>query len=323
MRVLVTGCAGFVGWKTSELLLADGHEVVGLDNLNDYYSPVLKRWRIQQLNTCCSGRFSFFEGDLADKVLLTRIANESNLEAVINLAARAGVRPSIEEPELYIETNLSAFLGLLEVMAHHGIRKLVQASSSSVYAGQKSPFSEDQRVDWPLSPYAATKKAAESLAYSYHHLYQIDVAIVRYFTVYGPAGRPDMSPLRFTHCIASGIPLSLFGDGSQRRDFTYIDDIARGTIAALRPLGYEILNLGGGYEPLSMTAMISQLESLIGKKALIDYQPSNPADMKDTSADTSKAERLLDWHARVKPEDGLKALVDWYVKERNWLASEL
>jgi nucleoside-diphosphate-sugar epimerase len=323
MRILVTGCAGFVGWKTSELLLADGHDVVGLDNLNEYYSPVLKKWRIKQLQTTFPDRFNFVKGELGDRALLAKTVSSPRVDAVINLAARAGVRPSIDQPGLYLETNLTAFLGLLEVMVENGIPKLVQASSSSVYAGQQAPFREDQLVDRPLSPYAATKKAAESLAYSYHHLHQIDVSIVRYFTVYGPAGRPDMSPLRFTHCIASGIPLTLYGDGSQSRDFTYIDDIARGTIAALRPLGYEILNIGGGYDPMSMSGMIGLLESYLGKKARIDYQPVNPADMKDTSADISKAERMLGWKAQVQPAEGLKSLVNWYLREQDWLTDEL
>ncbi|MEX0322326.1 MAG: NAD-dependent epimerase/dehydratase family protein [Puniceicoccaceae bacterium] len=323
MNVLVTGCAGFVGWKTTELLLAAGHNIIGLDNLNDYYSPALKQWRIKQLEGMDSGSFKFIIGDIGDRALLESIANETKLDAVINLAARAGVRPSIEQPEIYLETNVTSFLGLLEVMVKKQIKKLVHASSSSVYAGQQAPFREDQVVDKPLSPYAATKKASETLAYAYHYLHHLDISVVRYFTVYGPAGRPDMSPLRFTHCIASGIPLSLFGDGSQSRDFTYIDDIARGTVSALEPLGFEVLNIGGGYEPLSISSMISKLETYLGTKAQINYLPANPADMKDTSADTSKAQRLLGWQARVNPDEGLQSLVDWYLREKEWLAAEL
>lgn len=323
MKIFLTGCAGFVGWKTGELLLREGHSVVGLDNLNNYYSPKLKQWRVEQLRGLPGGGFRFIEGDLLDTNLLDRIFGEESFDAVINLAARAGVRPSIEQPLLYTETNLNAAVGLMEVMLRHGVRKLVQASTSSVYAGQPAPFREDQPVDRPLSPYAASKKAAEVMAYTYHHLHGLDVSVVRYFTVYGPAGRPDMSPLKFTHRIAQGKSFPLYGDGEQRRDFTYVDDIARGTIAALKPLGYEIINLGGGNEPMSINSMIHLLETYLGKQAVIDRQPWNEADMRDTAADISKASELLDWHPQVAPEQGLKALAEWYLQEASWLSFEL
>jgi nucleoside-diphosphate-sugar epimerase len=222
-----------------------------------------------------------------------------------------------------VATNLDAAVGLMEQMVRHGVKKLVQASTSSVYAGQPAPFREDQPVDRPLSPYAASKKAAEVMAYTFHHLHGIDVSVVRYFTVYGPAGRPDMSPLKFTHCIANERPFPLYGDGEQRRDFTYIDDIARGTIAALVPLGYEILNLGGGNEPVSINTMIGLIERFTGKPARIERHPFNPADMRDTAADIGKAERLLGWIPRTGPEAGLKALADWYLAEADWLGPEL
>lgn len=303
--------------------MASGCDVVGLDDLNDYYSKRLKNWRLDQIQAQAKNNFTFIQGDLGDRSLLSDLFQKHTFDAVINLAARAGVRYSIENPGLYFETNLTAFLGLLEEMVKNKVNKLVQASTSSVYAGQPSPFTEDLKVDCPLSPYAASKKSAEALAYTFHHLYDLDVSIVRYFTVYGPAGRPDMSPLKFTHCIANGIPFPLYGDGKQRRDFTYVDDIARGTIAALKPLGHEVINLGGGYEPMSILKMIQLLEQFTGNKAVIDYQPFNPADMVETSADISKANSLLGWHSMVKPEEGMKALVDWYLSERDWLAAEL
>ena len=324
MKILLTGCAGFVGWKTGEQLLEAGHEVVGLDNLNPYYSPKLKQWRVAQLESRLpGGRFRFVEGDLVDGALLDRILGGERIEAVINLAARAGVRPSIEEPMLYVETNLTAAAGLMQAMVKHGVKKLVQASTSSVYAGQPAPFREDQPVDRPLSPYASSKKAAEVMAYTFHHLHGLDVSVVRYFTVYGPAGRPDMSPLKFTHCIAQGIPFPLYGDGEQRRDFTYIDDIASGTVAALKPLGYEILNLGGGNEPISINRMIGILEEALGKQAVIDPQPWNPADMRETAADIAKARALLGWEPQTPPTDGLRALARWYQQEAGWLTGEL
>lgn len=320
-QILLTGCAGFVGWKTGELLLEDGHEVVGLDNLNDYYPVALKHWRVGQLKRF--PKFTFVQGDLLETNTLEALFAEHDFDAVINLAARAGVRPSIAEPDLYVATNLTAAVDLMQTMVRHGVGKLVLASTSSVYAGQPAPFREDQPVDRPLSPYAASKKAAEVMAYTYHHLHGLDVSVVRYFTVYGPAGRPDMSPLKFTHRIASGKEFPLYGDGEQRRDFTYIDDIARGTIAALKPLGYEIFNLGGGNQPLSINTMIRELEVHLNRAAVIDHQPFNAADMRDTAADIAKAGRLLDWKPRVAPRDGLKALAKWYQQEAHWLAPAL
>jgi nucleoside-diphosphate-sugar epimerase len=219
-----------------------------------------------------------------------------------------------------VATNLAGVVNILESMAKHGVRKFVQASSSSLYAGQPAPFTEEQPVDRPLSPYAASKKASESMAYTYHHLYGIDVTILRYFTVYGPAGRPDMTPLKFVHRIASGKPFPLYGDGEQQRDFTYIDDIARGTVAALKPLGYEIINLGAGREPISINRMIRLFEDFLGRSAIIEKEPVNPADMRDTAADNSKAGRLLGWYPQVKPEEGFRKLVDWYREEEAWLA---
>jgi len=317
MHVLLTGAAGFVGWKTAQLLLRDGHTVTGLDNFLDLYPVGLKRWRRDQLTGL--ENFSFVEGDLGDAALLERLFSENGFDAVINLAACAGVRMSIEKPLLYVDNNVRAGTVLMEAMVKHKVGKLVLASTSSLYAGHDIPFSEDKPADRPLSPYAASKKAAETMAYTYHHLHGLDVTILRYFTVYGPAGRPDMSPLKFTHRIARGRPFPLYGDGEQRRDFTYIDDIAAGTVKGLKPLGYEIINLGGGNEPLAINRMISLLEEYLGKTALLDRHPFNEADMPETAADLTKARTLLDWESHTAPEEGFARLVEWYQANVDWL----
>ena len=247
MTLLITGCAGFIGARTSQLALEAGHEVVGLDNLNDYYDPRIKRHRLDQL--LANEGFRFLEMDIEDGVALDRVFAVRHFDAVINLAARAGVRASIQTPHVYMHTNTVGTLNLLERMALHGVSKFVIASTSSLYAGLPMPFREDALVTRPISPYAATKLAAEALTHVWHHLHGIDVSVVRYFTVYGPSGRPDMAPFRFSEWIRRNQPITLYGDGLQTRDFTYIDDIARGTLAALQPLGYEIINLGGGNAP--------------------------------------------------------------------------
>ncbi len=315
--ILVTGAAGFVGWKTAAMLLEQGHEVVGMDNLNDYYDVRLKQWRLTDLRQTAQrvGKpFTFVDGDIENLARVQRLFEQHKFDSVINLAARAGVRYSLENPHVYMTTNAHGTLNLLECMRSSGVNKFVLASTSSLYAGQTPPFREDMPVDEPLSPYAATKKAAEAMAYTYHHLFGIDVTVVRYFTVYGPAGRPDMSPLRFMDAIATGEPFPLFGDGTQSRDFTYIDDIARGTIAALRPLGYEIINLGGGNEPITINYLIELLETELNRKAVIDRKPFHKADMEVTQATVEKARRLLDWTPTVSFEDGIREMVAWYRK---------
>jgi nucleoside-diphosphate-sugar epimerase len=207
----------------------------------------------------------------------------------------------------------------MDAMRETGCKKLVLASTSSLYAGQPMPFREDLPVNTPISPYAASKKAAEMMAYSYHYLYGLDVSVVRYFTVFGPAGRPDMSIFRFIKWIDEGTPIELFGDGSQSRDFTYVDDIARGTIAAIRPLGYEVINLGGGNEPVTIAQVIAFIEAKLGKKAVLDRKPFHKADIKETSADINKATSLLGWRPQVKPFDGFKRTVEWYWSQASWL----
>lgn len=316
---LVTGAAGFIGARTSQWLLDAGHEVVGVDNLNDYYAPTLKQWRLHQLQQSTRGRFHFERLDIEEMEAVHALFTRHRFDAVLNLAARAGVRYSIRNPYVYLSTNGEGSLNLLEAMRQHDVKKLVLASTSSLYAGCPLPFREDAAVNRPISPYASTKLAAEAMAYTYHHLYGIDVSVLRYFTVYGPAGRPDMSPYRFVKWIDDGTPIQLFGSGDQSRDFTYVDDIARGTVLALKPLGYEIINLGGGNTPLSINRMIALLEQYLGKRATIDRQPSHAADMANTQADISKARRLLDWTPSVLPEEGLRRTADWYVAHRAWL----
>jgi nucleoside-diphosphate-sugar epimerase len=204
-------------------------------------------------------------------------------------------------------------------MRHKEVKKMVLASTSSLYAGQEMPFVETLPVNTPISPYAASKKAAEVMAYSYHYLYGLDISVVRYFTVFGPCGRPDMSIFRFIEWVEKGLPIELFGDGEQSRDFTYVDDIARGTIAAQRPLGYEIINLGGGNNPVSMNSVIAQIETGLGKQAVIDQKPFHKADMKSTWADITKAKRLLNWEPKVSLEDGIRKTVEWHQSNRAWL----
>lgn len=308
--ILLTGAAGFIGSHTARHLLDDGWQVVGIDNLNDYYDPRLKEHRISELQK--REGFVFRHLDIEDLAGLESLFKEFCFESVINLAARAGVRYSMVNPHVYMTTNAHGSLNLLELMRQHGCRKFVLASTSSLYAGHEMPFTEDMPVNRPISPYASSKKAAECMAFTYHHLYGIDATVVRYFTVYGPAGRPDMSPYRFIKWIAEGTPITMFGDGLQSRDFTYVDDIARGTVAALRPVGYEIVNLGGGREPTNMLELIRLMEDRLGRKAVIDFQPTNNADMRDTQADPSKAQSLWGWEARVGLEEGLDRTIAWY-----------
>ena len=300
-KYLVTGTAGFIASQVSKQLLDQGHLVVGVDNLNDYYDVRLKNWRLEQLKAHPNARnFTFSNLDIEDHAKLIDLFKSGvPFDAVLNLAARAGVRYSMENPHVYLSTNAEGTLNLLECMRAHGCKKLVLASTSSLYAGQKMPFTEDLAVNEPLSPYAASKKAGELMAYSYQKLYQVDVSVVRYFTVFGPAGRPDMSIYRFIRWIDEGVPVEMFGDGSQSRDFTYVDDIARGTVTATQDVGYEIINLGGGRNPVSLNTIISKLEILIGKQANIENKPFHIADIKETWADITKAKNLFNWEPQV------------------------
>lgn len=315
--ILLTGAAGFIGFRTADKLLEQGYSVVGVDNMNDYYDVRVKEHRLSLL----SGKqdFEFLRMDIESQEDVNTLFDRHEFAGVINLAARAGVRYSLQDPHVYMRTNAMGTLNLLEAMRSHGVPKLVLASTSSLYAGQEMPFMETLAVNTPISPYAASKKAAEVLAYSYHFLYGLDVSVMRYFTVYGPAARPDMSIFRFTKWIDEGKPIELFGDGTQSRDFTYVDDIAQGTIKALKPLGYEIINLGGGRNPVSMNRIIQMLEKLLGKKACVNQRPFHKADLTETWADIEKAGRLLHWKPEIELEEGLERTVRWYRDNLGWV----
>jgi UDP-glucuronate 4-epimerase len=320
-KYFVTGAAGFIASQVCQKLLDQGNQVIGVDNLNNYYDIRLKKWRLAQLKKHLNAQnFTFIELDIEDQQKLNDLfKNQDQFDAVLNLAARAGVRFSMENPHIYLSTNTAGTLNLLECMRAQECKKLVLASTSSLYAGQEMPFTEDLAVNEPLSPYAASKKAGELMAYSYYKLYGFDVSVTRYFTVFGPAGRPDMSIFRFIKWIDEEVPIELFGDGSQTRDFTYIDDIAKGTIAATKEVGYEIINLGGGRNPVSLNTVISKLEELIGKKAKIEHKAFHIADIKETWADIRKAKQLLGWEPKTIFDQGLENSVKWYMDNRDWL----
>jgi len=312
---LVTGAAGFIASRTAELLACDGHTVIGIDNLNDAYDVRMKEHRLAAL-TKLSG-FEFRKIDISREADVEQLAGEK-FDAIINLAARAGVRASVEQPHLFYETNLMGTLNLLELCRQTGVPKFLLASTSSIYgANPPYPTPETASSSEPLQPYAASKKAAEVLAHSYHYLHGIDVSVVRYFTVYGPAGRPDLAMFRFCQWISEGRPVRVNGTGEQSRGFTYLDDIARGTILALKPLGYEVVNLGG-HEVITINGLIRLLEETIGKKAEVQYGPPNLADMFTNWADVSKAGQLLGWEPQVGLREGVRKLVDWYAAEQSW-----
>ncbi|MDR1501572.1 MAG: GDP-mannose 4,6-dehydratase [Prevotella sp.] len=307
MSVLVTGCAGFIGSKVSEFLLQEGKQVVGVDNLNDYYDPKLKNYRLEQIKKQ-GGSFNFYMLDIENKTALMDIFKQHTFDVVYHLAARTGVRASLLDPMGYMQTNVLGVLNILGCMRNFSVKKLVFSSTSSLYAGQSMPFVETMSTDKPISPYAASKKAAEVMCYAYHHLCQLDVSVVRCFTVYGPYGRPDMSPDLFMKNIYYGTPLNLYGDGSQLRDFTYINDIARGILLASKPLGYEIINLGSE-QPHTINEMIEIIERFLNKKAKINYLPFNGFDVKDTWASNARAKEVFGWRPEIDFENGLGKMV--------------
>jgi nucleoside-diphosphate-sugar epimerase len=312
---LVTGAAGFIGARTSQMLIEQGHTVVGIDNINDAYDPRMKDYRLKKLQALKG--FTFHKHDISQKSAIDLFKNEK-LDGVINLAARAGVRYSVENPWVFLESNVTGTLNMLEVCRQFGCKKFILASTSSIY-GENPPYPtpETASSSEPMQPYAASKKGAEALAHSYHHLYDIDVTIVRYFTVYGPAGRPDLAIFRFVKWIIEGEPIRINGDGNQSRGFTYVDDIARGTIAALKPLGYEVINLGG-HEVISINGLVELVEDLTGKKANVQYGPPNLADMFMNQANVTKARQMLGWDPQVNLREGIGNLIKWYYAERDW-----
>ena len=312
---LVTGAAGFIGARTAEFLLRDGHTVVGIDNMNDAYDPRMKEYRLRKMQAMPG--FTFHKLDISDKLIIDQFKDEI-FDGVINLAARAGVRYSVENPWIFVESNVIGTLNLLEICRVTGTKKFIVASTSSIYgADPPYPTPESASSSEPLQPYAASKKGAEAMCHAYHHLYDIDVSVVRYFTVYGPAGRPDLALFRFVQWISEGRPVIVYGDGEQSRGFTYLDDIARGTILALKPVGYEVINLGG-HEVITINNLIKLIEEVVGKKADVRYGPPNPADMFTNWADVSKAGELLGWEPQFNMRDGVTRLVEWYNAEREW-----
>ena len=314
---LLAGTAGFIGAAVAGELLDAGHAVLGVDDLNDAYDVRLKHWRLDRLRT--RERFTFRRADISDRAALeAACGREPPVDGVINLAARAGVRASVEDPWACVDANVTGTLNLLNLCRERGVRKLVLASTSSLYdARGPMPHREDADTSRAPSPYAATKQAAEGLCHAYHHLFGLDVTVFRYFTVYGPAGRPDMSLFRFVQWVHEGRPVRLYGDGTQSRDFTYIDDVAGGTVAGLAPVGYEVVNLGAG-APVPLLEVLRFVEACVGRPARVERRPPHPADAPATWADVSKAKRLLAWQPRTAWRDGVKQLVDWYAANRSW-----
>ena len=312
---LITGAAGFIGARTSELLIQDGHTVVGVDNLNNAYDMRMKEYRLKKLQALDG--FTFYKLDISNKAIIETFKDQK-FDGVINMAAWAGVRVSVENPWIYVESNMTGTLNMLELCRQTGTKKFITASTSSIYGSNPPyPTPESASSSEPLQPYAASKKGAEAMAHAYHHLHGIDVTILRFFTVYGPAGRPDLSIFRFVQWITEGRPVRVNGDGEQSRGFTYIDDIARGIILALKPVGFEVVNLGG-HEVITINELIKLIEAVVGKKADVHYGPPNPADMRSNWADVSKARALLNWEPQYDMRAGIEELVKWYNAEQGW-----
>lgn len=311
MNFLVTGGAGFIGSHVCEGLLRAGHSVSCLDDLNDFYSPEIKRRNLRDIASQ-GGEFHFHEADISDAGKVQEVFRQTRFDQVIHLAARAGVRPSLEAPALYQRVNVEGTVNILEAARQTGVKKLILASSSSVYGvNSKVPFSESDPIFSPISPYAASKLACESLGHVYHHLYGLDVVMLRFFTVYGPRQRPDLAIHKFARLIQAGKPIPVFGDGSTARDYTYIEDIVQGIIACTRnSFGFEVFNLGES-QTVTLARLIEVLESALGKKAIIDRQPAQPGDVPITYADVSKARARLDYRPGVKIETGVQQFVEW------------
>jgi len=317
MRILVTGGAGFIGSHLVENLLAAGHDVAILDDFNDFYDPQIKRENVSAV----SKDIAIHHVDLRDSTAVRNVFHREKFEAIAHLAARAGIRPSIQHSQLYYDTNVTGTLHLLDAARVTGVERFIFASSSSVYGISKTvPFSEDQHLTQTLSPYAATKIAGEFLCSTYSHLYQMKVVALRYFTVYGPRQRPDLAIHQFTRRIYAGQPIDQFGNGTTRRDYTYIDDIIQGTMAALKYDGplFDIFNLGES-DTIQLKDLIAAIENAIGKKAKINRLPEQPGDMPLTCADISKARKLLGYNPATRLSDGLPQFIDWFLKRsKRW-----
>jgi UDP-glucuronate 4-epimerase len=316
MAILVTGCAGFIGSHVTDRLLGSGVQVIGIDNKDSFYDPSIKQKNIE--HNLQNPDFRFEQVDIRDSDALDVIFKDSTIDTVIHLAARAGVRPSIKDPLLYEDVNIKGTLNLLEMAKTHGIKNFIFGSSSSVYgANEKVPFNEKDNVDQAISPYAASKKACETFCYTYHHLYDIPVVCLRFFTVYGPRQRPEMAIHKFTRLIDEGREIEMYGDGTSKRDYTYIDDIVSGIVAAMQTKqGYEIINLGNS-NVVELRYLIQLIEQNLGKEARIQTLPDQPGDVPITYADISKARALLNYAPTTNIEQGIENFVQWYKGERN------
>lgn len=333
-KFLVTGCAGFIGMHVAKILLTRGEQVVGIDNLNDYYDPKLKFARLAQLKPFAN--FTFMQGDIADNTIVNELFVSHKFNRVINLAAQAGVRYSLQNPHVYIQSNVVGFVNLLEACRHHAIEHLVYASSSSVYGSNtKMPFSVHDNVDHPVSLYAATKKSNELLAHTYSHLFGLPTTGLRYFTVYGPWGRPDMSPWLFTSAILEGRAIDVFNHGNMQRDFTYVDDIAEGTVRVLDQIPstnpdfstdnpdpgssnvpYKIYNIGN-HQPVPLLSFINTLESALEKEAIKNFLPMQAGDVIATYADVEDLQRDVGYAPKTTLADGLTQWASWYKSFHN------
>jgi UDP-glucuronate 4-epimerase len=313
--VLITGGAGFIGSHVAENLVAEGYRVICIDDFNDYYDPRIKWENVAGLQA--RPEFRLVKGDITDNETLEKLFSAWKIDQVVHLAARAGVRSSLRQPALYEKVNVGGTINLLEQCIKHQVKKFIFGSSSSVYGEQdKIPFSEEDRIERPISPYAATKRAAELICYTYHHLYQLPVTCLRFFTVYGPRQRPEMAIHKFTSLIYQRQPIPLYGDGSSSRDYTFISDIISGVRAAMsRDFGYEIINLGNS-SPIQLKELVRLIEDALGLKARIDFQPPQSGDVTRTYADISKAQKLLGYHPQVPIEEGIALFVDWFKRRR-------
>jgi len=315
-RILVTGGAGFIGSNLVDRLLKLGWSVTALDNFDDFYAAELKRANLAEARQ--NPAFKLVEADIRDDTTVMALFAQERFSAVVHLAARAGVRPSIRQPALYADVNVRGTINLLEAARHHGVEKFIFASSSSVYGNNpKVPFSEDDPVDNPISPYAATKKAGELICYTYHHLYGMNIFCLRLFTVYGPRCRPDLAVAKFTRLIDAGKPIPVFGDGSSQRDYTYIDDILDGIIAAVeRCRGYRIYNLGES-EPIRLSDMIDTISRALGKPAKCEHLPPQPGDVIRTFADITRAQAELDYRPKTPFSQGIENYIKWYRQNKD------
>jgi len=314
MKILVTGGAGFIGSHLIKKLLEENFSAVCVDNFNNYYNPEIKEENVSRFIN--NSNFKLYREDIRNFEALNKIFEKERFDKVVHLAAMAGVRNSIRYPALYSEVNIQGTINLLELAGKYKIKNFIFASSSSVYGGNtKIPFSESDQVNHPISPYAATKKAGELICHTYHHLYHLNIICLRFFTVYGPSGRPDMAPYKFTGKILAGEEISMFGDGSSQRNYTYIDDITEGIYSALnKDFGYEIINLGGS-QLISLKNFISLIENISGRKAKIKQVGEQSGDMPITSADISKAKRLLDYCPKTDIKKGMNIFIDWFKKK--------